>query len=103
MALLRPKAQHLVVGSRRQALLSSFMGDRSGRTGKVGGEDTLAFLSCGTCLPSWEIKYVPIDKPPWSVVDREGSARFKCPGCGRAVAWRIHGPTWRPSDARNVA
>ena len=20
----------------------------------VGGEDTLAFLSCGTCLPSWE-------------------------------------------------
>jgi hypothetical protein len=21
----------------------------------VGGEDTLAFLSCGTCLPSWEI------------------------------------------------
>jgi hypothetical protein len=30
----------------------------------VGGEDTLAFLSCGTCLPSWEINYVPIDRPP---------------------------------------
>ena len=35
----------------------------------VGGQDTLAFLSCGTCLPSWEIKYVPIDKLPWSVVN----------------------------------
>jgi hypothetical protein len=57
----------------------------------VGGKDTLAFLSCSTCLPSWEIKYVPIDKPPWSVVDREGSDRFRCPGCGKAVAWRIHG------------
>jgi hypothetical protein len=32
----------------------------------VGGEDKLAFLSCGTCLPSWEINYVPIDQPPWS-------------------------------------
>jgi hypothetical protein len=32
----------------------------------IGGEDTLAFLSCSTCLPSWEINYVPIDKPPWS-------------------------------------
>jgi hypothetical protein len=21
-------------------------------------------LSCGTCLPSWEINHVPIDKPP---------------------------------------
>jgi hypothetical protein len=63
----------------------------------VGGEDPLAFLSCGTCLPSWEINYVPIDKPPWSVVNREGNDRFKCPGCGKAVAWRIHGPAWRPT------
>jgi hypothetical protein len=23
--------------------------------------------------------------------------RFKCPGCHRAVAWRIHGPAWRPT------
>ena len=64
----------------------------------VGGEDTLAFLSCSTCL--CEIKYVPIDKPPWSVVNREGSDRFKCPGCGKAVAWRIHGPAWRPNYSR---
>jgi hypothetical protein len=63
----------------------------------VGGADTLAFLSCTKCLPSWEIKYVPIDQPPWSVVNREGEDRFKCPGCGKAVAWRIHGPTWRPT------
>jgi len=50
---------------------------------QVGGADTVAFLSCSTCLPSWEIKYVPIDKPPWSVVDREGSDRFKCRGAAR--------------------
>jgi hypothetical protein len=67
----------------------------------VGGKDTLAFLSCSTCLPSWEINHVPIDKPPWSVVNREGNDRFKCPGCGKAVAWRIHGPTWRPTNGAN--
>ena len=66
----------------------------------VGGADTLAFLSCSTCLPSWEIKYVPIDKPPSSVVNREGNDRFNCPRCRKAVAWRIHGPTWRPSLRR---
>jgi hypothetical protein len=69
----------------------------------VGGEDTLAFLSCGTCLPWWEINYVPIDRPQWSVVSREGSDRFKCPGCGKAVAWRIHGPAWRPTYSRVAA
>ena len=62
----------------------------------VGGKDTLAFLFCGTCLPSWEIKYVPIDKPPWSV-NRGRGDRFRCPGCRRPVAWHIHGPTWRPT------
>jgi hypothetical protein len=67
----------------------------------VGGEDTLAFLFCVTCEPSWEINHVPIDKPPWSVVNREGSDRFKCPGCGKAVAWRIHGPAWRPTYGAN--
>src|SRR5260370_29581853 len=65
----------------------------------VGGEDTLAFLSCSTCLPSWEINYVPIDKPPWSVVNREGNDRVKCPGCGQAVAWRSQRPAWRPTDS----
>jgi len=50
-----------------------------------------------SCLPSWEINHVPIDKPPWSVVNREGNDRFKCPGCGKAVAWRIHRPPWRPT------
>jgi hypothetical protein len=69
----------------------------------VGGADTLAFLSCSTCLPSWEISYVPIDKPPWSVVNHKGNDRFKCPGCGKAVAWRIHGPTWRPPGSSIVA
>jgi hypothetical protein len=33
---------------------------------QLGGEVTLAFLSCGTCLPSWEINHVLIDKSPWS-------------------------------------
>jgi hypothetical protein len=69
----------------------------------VGGEDTLAFLSCSTCLPSWEINHVPIDKPPWSVVSREGNARFKWPGCAKAVAWRIHGPTSRRPGSSIVA
>jgi hypothetical protein len=65
----------------------------------VGGDYQLAFLSCGTCLPPWEINHVPIDQPPWSVVNRDRGDRFKCPGCHRAVAWRIHGPTWRPAYA----
>jgi len=65
----------------------------------VGGEDTLAFLFCVTCEPSWEINHVPIDKPPWSV-NHKGSDRFKCPGCGKAVAWRIHGLAWRPTYSR---
>ena len=55
---------------------------------QVGGSVTLAFLFCVTCEPSWEINHVPIDKPPWSVVNREPNDRFKCPGCSRAVAWR---------------
>jgi hypothetical protein len=38
--------------------------------------------------PGWEINHVPIDKPPWSVVNHKGKDRFKCPGCGKAVAWR---------------
>ena len=52
----------------------------------VGGEDTLDFLYCNTCEPSWEINHMPIDKPPWSVLDRKGNDRFGCPGCGKAVA-----------------
>jgi hypothetical protein len=35
---------------------------------RVGGDYNLAFLSCATCAPSWEINHVPIDEPPWSVV-----------------------------------
>jgi len=57
--------------------------------------------SCGRCLPSWEINYVPIDRPPWSVVNREGGDRFKCPGCRKAVAWRIRGLVWRPTYSRD--
>jgi hypothetical protein len=37
-----------------------------------------------------EALHVPIDKPPWSV-NHKGSDRFKCSGCGKAVAWRNHG------------
>jgi hypothetical protein len=46
-----------------------------------------------------EALHVPIDKPPWSL-NHKGSDRFKCPGCGKAVAWRIHGLAWRPTDSR---
>jgi hypothetical protein len=62
------------------------------------------WLSCSAaCLPSWEIKYVPIDRPPWSVVNHKGNDRFKCPGCGKAVPWRIPGPAWRPTYSRPSA
>jgi hypothetical protein len=56
----------------------------------IGGEDTLAVLSCSTCLPSWEIHHVPIDKPPWSLVNHKGKDRFKCPGVaeGRGLVQR---------------
>jgi hypothetical protein len=43
-----------------------------------------------TCEPSWEINHVPIDEPPWSKVNRSTNDRFRCQGCGKAVAWRIH-------------
>jgi hypothetical protein len=49
------------------------------------------------CVPSWEINHVPIDEPPWSVVNRSSNDRFRCPGCRKPVAWHIHGPTWRPT------
>ncbi len=106
-----PAAEHLqgrcFATSRFRCTKIRYTGDICGCDGSVeiepsvplpvGGEDPLAFLSCGTCVPPWEINYVPIDRPPWSVVKRERDDRFKCPGCHRAVAWRIHGPTWRPT------
>ena len=69
----------------------------------IGGKDDIAFLFCVSCQPSWEINHVPIDQPPWSVAKRASGDRFKCPGCRRPVAWRIHGPTWRPSYAHDDA
>ena len=63
----------------------------------VGGPETVAFLFCDACL--WAINQVPINKPPWSVVNRERNDRFRCPGCRRPLSWRLHGPTWRPSYA----
>jgi hypothetical protein len=71
----------------------------------VGGEYNLAFPSCESCMARWEINFVPIDQPPWSVVRRRQGDRFRCPACGKAVAWAIHGPTWRPgySDGKSAA
>jgi hypothetical protein len=68
----------------------------------VGGDYDLAFLSFESCAARWEINFVPIGQPPWSVVKRKAGDRFRCPGCGKAVAWAIHGPTWRPvySDSK---
>jgi hypothetical protein len=66
----------------------------------VGGNVTLAFLSCERCLPPWYINYIPIDRPPWATVDWRAGDRFRCPGCRGAVAWHIHGPTWRPSERK---
>jgi hypothetical protein len=69
----------------------------------VGGKDDIAFLFCVSCQPSWEINHIPIDQPPWSVAKRASGDRFKCPGCQAPMAWRIHGPTWRPSYAHDGA
>ena len=46
-----------------------------------------------------------IDKPPWSRLNRKSNDRFRCPACGKAVAWAVHGPTWRPgySDSKSGA
>ena len=70
----------------------------------VGGDYDLAFLFCKYCLPSWEINLVLIDQPPWSVVKRKAGDRFRCPACRKAVAWAVHGPTWRPgySDSKSA-
>jgi hypothetical protein len=90
-----------------------YTGDVCGCTGSVeieptvllpvGGKNYLAFLFCRSCQPSWEINHVLIDQPPWSVAKRVRGDRFKCPGCHRAVAWRIHGPTWRPTASHGAA
>ena len=71
----------------------------------VGGNYDLAFLTCESCSPRWEVNFVPIDQPPWSVVKRKAGDRFRCPGCGKVVTWAIHGPTWRPgySDSKSAA
>jgi hypothetical protein len=62
----------------------------------VGGDVRLAFLLCERCRPPWYINHIPIDRPPWTVVDWRVGDRFRCPSCRGAVGWHIHGPTWRP-------
>jgi hypothetical protein len=62
----------------------------------VGGAVTLAFLWCDRCLPPWQISYIPIGRPPWSVVYSRKGDRFRCPGCQSGVRWHVHGPKWRP-------
>ena len=64
---------------------------------QVGGPVTLAFLWCNSCI--WEIDQAQLDKPPWS-----GSGqRYRCPGCGGAVRWHIHGPAWRPGGSASAS
>jgi hypothetical protein len=61
----------------------------------VGGEDARAFLSCSTCLPSWEINHAPIDRPPWSMAKRKGNDRSSARGAGGP--W-LGGSTGRRGD-----
>ena len=64
---------------------------------RVGGPVPLAFLFCSRCV--WEINQVQLDKPPWS-----GSRQcYRCPGCGGAVQWHIHGPAWRPGGSSSAS
>ena len=79
----------------------SWLGDDpAGDLLPVSGDVTLAFLWCDRCVPPWEINHIPIERPPWSVVDWQAGDRFRCPGCRGAVGWHIPGPTWRPSDRK---
>jgi hypothetical protein len=64
---------------------------------RVGGPVTLAFLWCSRCI--WEINQVRLDQPPWSGSRR----RYRCPGCGCAVQWHIHGPAWRPFGSSSAS
>jgi hypothetical protein len=89
-----PAAEHLrdrcSVTTRFRSTRKRYTGDVCGCAGSVeiepsvllpvGGEVTLAFLSCSTCLPPWEINHLPIDQTPWSVVNHKGNDRFRCPG-----------------------
>ena len=113
----RPMAEHLrgrcFATTRFRCTNIRYTGDVCGCTGSVeieptvllpvGGKNYLAFSFCRSCQPSWEINHVLIDQPPWSVAKRVRGDRFKCPGCHRAVAWRIHGPTWRPTASHGAA
>jgi hypothetical protein len=63
----------------------------------VGGAVRLAFLWCKTCVPSWEISYIPIDRPPWNAVNAGKGDRFQCPACGGRVSWHMHGKSWKPT------
>ena len=62
----------------------------------VGGDVKLAFLLCERCLPPWYINHIPVDRPPWTIDNWPAGDRFRCPGCGGAVRWHVHGRTWRP-------
>ena len=62
----------------------------------VGGNVKLAFLLCERCLPPWYINHIPIDRPPWTIDNWPAGDGFRCPGCGGAVRWHVHGRTWRP-------
>jgi hypothetical protein len=44
-----------------------------------------------------ETQLAPVSVPGSSVVNREGNDHVRCPGCGKAVARRIHGPARRPA------
>ena len=63
------------------------------KTDPVVGQQ-YADLSCGHCVPPWEIRDVRLDQPRWSA-----GVGFKCPGCRRPVmmASRIFGEGPTPS------
>ena len=63
----------------------------------LGFEAHVYCIGCehwGHCAPSWEIRDVRLDQPPWSA-----GVSFKCPGCRRPVmmASRIFGEGPQPS------
>ncbi len=54
-----------------------------------------ADVFCQRCVPSWEVREVRFDKPPWSALDVRRQ-RYACPGCGALVDWIWYGRSGMP-------
>lgn len=53
-----------------------------------------AIVSCGSCVPHWEIaqapRHDPVWKPLWDKI-KDARTRIRCPGCGAGLITSWHG------------